>query len=821
MTNKPFAQVIVDVSARKLDRIFHYSIPPEIDVLLKEGARVVVPFGSRIVEGYVVGFSDVSDVSAIKPINDVLDPETWLPADLLALAGWMADRYMCSTVAAIRSLMPAGVRTIGQIFFIPADSFEVVPADMLANLEREVYNYICNRGKTPQKEVYIRFKNPELETALRELSSRGLIEVIREIKPRQKPRQVRVVELALDRQECEKVINDLKNKAPKQSAVLRAVYDQGIVPAVELPGLAGTTATTVRELIKKGYLAAKTAEIRRDPYALRRFARTEPLKPTPDQEKALHRLKKAMIGSKHETFLLHGVTGSGKTEVYLQAIDYCIKSGKQAIVLVPEISLTPQMVERFKGRFGNLVAVLHSRLSAGERYDEWRHIKKGSVRIVVGARSAVFAPFNNLGLIIIDEEHETSYKQEDNPKYHARDVAVARGKLTNSVVVLGSATPSLESYSRALAGRYGLLTIEKRIGGQVLPEVALVDMREEIKAGHRNIFSRELIERISNVLLRKEQVILFLNRRGYATFVVCRECGLVMRCPRCSITLTLHAGENMLRCHYCDFQRKTPELCPACNSASIRQLGVGTQKVESEIARWFPDARVARMDMDTTTGKGSHEKILNSFQDGAIDILVGTQMIAKGLDFPGVTLVGVISADTALNLPDFRAAERTFQLLTQVAGRAGRGERPGEVIVQTYSPEHYSVVYAKSHAYRDFFKEELQLREILEYPPYCSFVRIVISGKAENNVIQGSEVVVSKLSREFARFNLGVTQPLMGPAPAPLRKLRNHYRWQICVRGTPGSLVRKVIREELDSLQDDPLFAALKISTDVDPLGMM
>ncbi len=821
MTSKPFAEVIVDISARKLDRVFYYSIPPEINVPLREGARVVVPFSGRTVEGYIVGFSDVSEVSGIKYISEVLDPETWLPADLMALAGWMADRYMCSTVAAIKSLMPSGARTTGQTFYVPADSPEVVPAALLAGLEREVYDYVCRRGKVPQKEMFSRFGGQELETVLRELGGRGLIEVVRAIKPRLKPRQIQVVELALNREECERVIKDIEGKAPKQSAVLRTVYEHGSLPAAELSRLAGTTPATVRELIRKGYLAAETVEIRRDPYASRSFAETEPLKPTPEQGKTLQRLRKAITGSKFETFLLHGVTGSGKTEVYLQAIDYCIKSGKQAIVLVPEISLTPQMVERFKGRFGNLVAVLHSRLSAGERYDEWRQIKTGRVRVVVGARSAVFAPFANLGLIIIDEEHETSYKQEDSPKYHAREVAIARGRLTNCIVVLGSATPSLESYSRALAGRYSLLTIENRVSGQALPEVTVIDLREEIKEGHRSIFSRELIGRIRDVLDRKEQAILFLNRRGYATFIVCRECGLVMKCPRCSITLTLHAGEQALRCHYCDFRRKAPEVCPDCASTSIRQFGVGTQKVESEIARWFPDARVARMDMDTTTGKGSHEKILNRFRDGSIDILVGTQMIAKGLDFPGVTLVGVITADTSLNLPDFRAAERTFQLLTQVAGRAGRGKRPGEVVVQTYTPEHYSVVYAKNHDYRDFFREELKLREILEYPPYCSLVRILISGKTENNVIQGSEVIAAKLSQELGRFNLGITQPLLGPAPAPLSKLRNRYRWQICIRGTPGSLLRKVIREALESQQDDPMLAVLKISVDVDPLGMM
>ncbi len=821
MTNRPFAEVIVDIPARKLDRTFHYSIPPELRVPLEEGTRVVVPFGSRTVEGYIVGFSDVSEVSGTKHIKEVLDPETWLPADLITLAGWISDRYMCSTVDAIRALIPSGARTTGQTFFVPGESCEVVPAAILAGLERDVYEYICSRGKVPKKEIYRRFESRDLEPVLRELGGRGLIQAVREIRLRLKPRRVQLLELTLAGDELERVFADMRLKAPKQGAVLRTVYEKGALPAAELSVLAGTAPATVRELVKKGYLAVRTAEVRRDPYALRPFAETDPLQPTPEQEKALQRLKEAITGSRPETFLLHGVTGSGKTEVYLQAIDYCIKAGKQAIVLVPEISLTPQMVERFKGRFGSMVAVLHSRLSAGERYDEWRQIKAGTVRVVIGARSAVFAPFNNPGLIIIDEEHETSYKQEDTPRYHARDVAIARSRISRCVVVLGSATPSLESYSRALAGRYSLLTLASRVTGQALPDVTVIDLREEIQAGHRSIFSRELIGRISDVLERKEQVILFLNRRGYATFVVCRECGLVMKCPRCSITLTVHADEKALRCHYCDFQREIPEACPGCGGTSIRQFGVGTQKVEQEIAVWFPRARVARMDMDTTTGKGSHEKILNSFRDGAIDILVGTQMIAKGLDFPGVTLVGVITADTSLNLPDFRAAERTFQLLTQVAGRAGRGNRPGEVIVQTYTPEHYSVVYAKNHNYRDFFREELKFREILEYPPYCSLVRIVISGKTENNVTRGSEVLASKLSLECGRYSLGVTQPLLGPAPAPLSKLRNRYRWQICLRGTPGSLVRRVIRETLESLQDDALLATLKISVDVDPLGLM
>ena len=695
---------------------------------------------------------------------------------------------------------------------------------MLVDLEAEIYKYIVAKGKAVEKDIYARFGKKAAGTVLENLTKRHLIRSIREIKPRSKPRRIKVVNLAVSRAEAAGLIRDIKVAAPKQAAVLQAVSEKsekGVFTAAEVAEMAKTTASTVRELVKKGYLMIREVEVRRDPYGLKSFQRTQPLKPTFEQERALWRLKRAVRAGGHETFLVHGVTGSGKTEIYLQAIACCIEQGRQAIVLVPEISLTPQMVERFKGRFGDRVAVLHSRLSVGERYDEWREIKSGRVQVVVGARSAVFAPFKDPGLIIIDEEHETSYKQEETPRYHAREVAIARGRLQNCIVVLGSATPSIETYSRALAGRYGLITLEKRVTGQTLPRITVVDLRQEMKSGHRSIFSRVLIERISDVLERREQVILFLNRRGYSTFVVCRECGLVMKCPRCSITLTLHSDDKMLRCHYCDFRRKSPEKCPDCGSSSIRQLGSGTQKVAEEIGRWFPAARVARMDMDTTSGKGSHEKILGSFRDGEIDILVGTQMIAKGLDFPGVTLVGVIIADTSLNIPDFRSAERTFQLLTQVAGRAGRGRIPGEVIVQTYNPEHYSVLYAKGHDYPGFFRAELKYREALEYPPYCSLVRIVISGKAENSVIQGSEILAAKLRTEVGRYSLGVIQPLLGPAPAPVNKLRSRYRWQICLRGMPGKLLRQLVREVVKSMETDRLFALLNITVDVDPLGMM
>ena len=410
-------------------------------------------------------------------------------------------------------------------------------------------------------------------------------------------------------------------------------------------------------------------------------------------------------------FLLYGVTGSGKTEIYLQSIQRVLEDGREGIVLVPEISLTPQMVNRFKGRFGDQVAVLHSGLSVGEKYDEWRKIQRKEVKVVVGARSAVFAPFENLGIIIIDEEHETSYKQEDNPRYHARDVAIERAKKHQCPVVLGSATPSLESFARAEKRVYHLLTLSKRMNDQNLPDVKIVDMREELREGNRSMFSRELFEKLQDRLMKKEQTVLFLNKRGHSSFVMCRDCGYVVQCPNCDISLTYHRYNQQMKCHYCGYESVVPTTCPECTSDHIRYFGTGTQKVEEELGKIFPEAKVIRMDVDTTSRKGSHEKLLTEFHEGQADILLGTQMIAKGFDFPNITLVGVLSADTMLHLPDFRSSEKTFQLLTQVSGRAGRHELAGEVVIQTYSPEHYSIELAGQQDFDLFYQKEMMVQK--------------------------------------------------------------------------------------------------------------
>lgn len=748
-----YAEVIVDVAAKRVDRIFHYRIPEHCQALLVKGSRVIVPFGPRKIEGYVVGLSDRSEVEQVKDIIRVVDPEPMFPPDLLELARWMADTYMCTMVDALQAIMPAGVKLSA--------------------------------------------------------ASRVRIKTVRTVRPALTPAEWAVQKAALAK------------RAPKQVLAVDMAMARSGLTAAGLAEATGIDAGVVRSAIQKGLLVTIEEETARDPWRNRKFAPDLPLMPTPDQERALTAIRDSLQTGSLEVFLLHGVTGSGKTEVYLQAISGNLVLGRQAIVLVPEISLTPQMVERFKARFGDKVAILHSRLSAGERYDEWRKVKNGLVEVVVGARSAIFAPFKKLGLIIIDEEHEGSYKQEDHPKYHAREAALKRAALTGSTVVLGSATPALESFYRVRLGEFKLITINDRVAGRPLPEVQIVDLREEMAAGNRSIFSRLLQEKLAEKLERREQVILFLNRRGFSTFVVCRECGLVMRCPHCAVTLTYHAAGDSLQCHYCNFTRSSPKTCPKCGSVNIRYFGIGTQRVEDEVKKMFPAARVLRMDVDTTGRKGAHEQILTAFKNGEADILVGTQMIAKGLDFPRVTLVGVVTADTSLNLPDFRAAERTFQLMTQVAGRAGRAERPGEVVIQTYSPDHYSILAAQTHDYSGFYHREIELRRSLEYPPFSRLVRIVVSGTDETRIIQAAACLEKILRGLTIGEDLGVQESILGPAPAPLARIKRRYRWQLCLKGTAPEKLIALVKQAIPLFEDEIKGEGIKVSIEADPQAML
>jgi primosomal protein N' (replication factor Y) len=542
------------------------------------------------------------------------------------------------------------------------------------------------------------------------------------------------------------------------------------------------------------------------------FPQSTPHDLTPEQAHALKTISEMIEKKEHKTFLLHGITSSGKTEVYMQSIEVALKNGRQAIVLVPEISLTPQTIERFVSRFGRKVAVIHSKLTAAKRYMEWKKIKDGEARIVVGARSAIFAPMSELGLIIIDEEHETSYKQDDAPRYHARDVADERAKLNNCPLVLGSATPSLETFYKAKHGEYSLIRLTKRIDERLLPKVKVVDMRMELATRKRvQMFSRVLLDAIDRTIKNGKQAIVFLNRRGFSTFVNCKACGLVLKCKHCDTVMVYHFDIKKLVCHYCDNTQSPPDICPKCRSGYIKYLGIGTEKVESEISRSFSHVSVARMDSDTTQKSGSHDRILGEFKSGRVKVLVGTQMIAKGLDFPQVTLVGVVSADVSLNIPDFRASERTFNLLTQVAGRAGRGEDGGEVIVQTYAPEHYAIQAAAKHDYERFYAEEIVARKELLFPPYIQLVKVTVRARSDKNAEQAAAELAKAIRAADPEAKIA------GPAPAPMARLRGYYRYNIVLKDKDRIKMCDLLKKVLGSFGRPH---GVLVAVDVDPVSM-
>jgi primosomal protein N' (replication factor Y) len=606
----------------------------------------------------------------------------------------------------------------------------------------------------------------------------------------------------------------LRKKAKKQARVLDILRAQEQMLVADLATAADTDASTVKKLAAKGLVVITDKVQERDPFGGEVFLPTTPLALTDEQQQALA-LCKAAIEKPAKPLLIRGVTGSGKTEIYLQAIDHCLRHGKDAIVLVPEISLTPQTVERFRARFaGQQITVLHSHLSDGERHDQWHKIRNGESHIVIGARSAVFAPVQALGLIVVDEEHENSYKQDEAPRYNARDLAVMRGQFEQAAVVLGSATPSLESFANAQRGRYALATLSQRVDHQKMPLIRIVDMRQEaIRAKGLYVLSRRLKDAIQARLDKQEQVILFLNRRGYATHCFCPKCGYVAQCGACSVSLVYHRKEDQLRCHICGHHEPLPKRCPACRDPAIRHSGVGTEKVEAAIQQVFPQARVQRMDSDTMTRKSLYREVLGAFRVGKIDVLVGTQMIAKGLHFPNVTLVGIIYADMALHMPDFRAGERTFQLIVQVAGRAGRGDVEGEVIVQSFTPFHPAVQFARQHDYLGFYEQEIALREQLRYPPVTRMVALVVRGRNEEKVAFYLRALTRELQRRAGR------EVYFGePGPAPLAKVHNRYRYQLLLR-TPRILrLTEILAEVLPSLKPPE---DVHISVDVDALSLL
>ncbi|GIO10741.1 primosomal protein N' [Cohnella xylanilytica] len=832
------ARVIVDVPSRETDRPFDYLIPARLEGWVEPGSRVAVPFGGRTLQGIVVATKDDAEVdrSRLKELADVLDAVPPLSAELVELGEWMSRRWLCPLTVALQAMLPAALKGKTEKYIAIARGAEWTEADrlfdgeLIAALERQ----------SPLKLSTLLRQFPDQAGAIQRLLKAGKLEELQKVEDRLSVRTVLTV-FAPSPERLRAALEAIPRRAAKQRETIEYLLAHPEpIAQQQLAEAVGTTTGTIKALADKGFVELRAVTEDRDPYEGREFPASAPMKLTPAQAAAFGPIAAAVGEGRHEVFLLHGVTGSGKTEIYLQAIQRCLEQGKEAIVLVPEISLTPQMVERFKSRFGERVAVLHSRLSNGERYDEWRKIRDGRAQVAVGARSAIFAPFGRIGLIVIDEEHESSYKQEESPKYHARDVAVERARQHGAAVVLGSATPSLETYAAATiesgapgnrdaAFRPVYVPLPERVADRPLPGVTIVDMREELKLGNRAMFSRALADALQARLDREEQAVLLLNRRGYSTFVMCRSCGYTAQCPHCDIALTYHRGSQNLRCHYCGYAEREPTECPSCQSPHIRFFGTGTQKVEEALALAFPGIRVIRMDVDTTTEKGSHEKWLTQFRERRADVLLGTQMVAKGLDFPHVTLVGVLAADSALKLPDFRAPERTFQLLTQVAGRAGRHELPGEVVIQTYEPEHPSVAMVERHDYAGFTAQELRHRRVLGYPPFGRLISLTLSHEQMPLLIALGESFAAKMREKASAAGLtgsfagGAPHALevLGPVPSPIPRLKDRYRFQCMVKYRGDVDAPGWVAKTLQELAETTKRSGVTVGVDVDPQMML
>ena len=800
------AEVIVDVAAYPIDRPFDYIIPEAMTSIIEPGARVKVPFGPRKVLGYVIRLKMESELAEtkLKPIHELIDLEPVISKELLSLSRWMADETLSYEIDALQVMLPAAMRAKYEKFIIVKDAQSIN--------DEAFQQLLAGRNRVPMKEA----ETANLLKQLKQYVSEEIVTVETIIDQQTSVKKIRQLQIK-HKELLEEIMTTVSPAAKKQVELLHWMIGQAeqAISVKDFHELTGFSASVLKAIVDRGAAEIHEVEVYREPDLPNLQDVPIPEQLTDEQQVALSSISSSIQNERAETFLLHGITGSGKTEVYLRAISEVLEKGKEAIMLVPEISLTPQMTARFKARFGPLVAVLHSGLSAGEKYDEWRKISRREVKVVVGARSAVFAPFENIGIIILDEEHESTYKQEDTPRYHARDVAIKRAESFQCPVVLGSATPSLESFARATKDVYTLLTLSKRAKSQSLPTVNIVDMREELRFGNRSMFSLPLAEAMRQRVEDGEQTVLFLNRRGFSSFVLCRDCGTVVECPNCDISLTYHRATEQLKCHYCGHEERVPHACPQCESEHIRFFGSGTQKVEEEIAKLLPTARVLRMDVDTTRKKGSHERILRQFSEGKADILLGTQMIAKGLDFPNITLVGVLAADTTLHLADFRAAEKTFQLMTQVSGRAGRHDLPGEVFIQTYTPEHYAIELSIDQHYEPFYALEMATRRQFGYPPYY-FITLI-------QFVHEDLLKVADFADKGARFlkdNISSSTICIGPTAAAISRVNNRYRYQCLLKYKKEPKLIETLQQLNKIYRTEWIKSGLTMTIDVDPVSI-
>lgn len=800
------AKVIVDIPSKSVDFTFDYIIPIRLQSMIQIGMRVIVPFGPRTIQGYVMKITDQPDsnidINKLKEIKEIQDIKPELTEELIQFTEWYNNYFVTKRISMLEVMLPSAIKAKYTKVFSIEDT-NALPETLAGKFDSSGH-YAFKAAQ----------QNDDL-TQIAPLLKQGIVSEVTLLSQNVNKKKQSAI-CVVEGFNYDSVLNSLE-KSKKQYELYAFLLDEQhrIVLLKDIEAM-GYSKSSVDTLIRKGFVEKYDAVVERDPFETRVFEQDVKQHLTSDQQRAFEAISEKIHAHEQCTYLLHGVTGSGKTEVYLQTIEEVLNLNRQAMMLVPEIALTPQMVLRFKRRFGDEVAVLHSGLSKGERYDEWQKIRDGKARVSVGARSSVFAPFKNLGMIIIDEEHESSYKQEDYPRYHARDIAQWRSEYHQCPLILGSATPSLESFARAEKGVYELLSLPNRVNQQALPEVEIVDMREELNSGNRSMFSNQLRDAIQQRLDNQEQIVLFLNRRGYASFMLCRDCGHVPQCPNCDISLTYHKSIDQLKCHYCGHQEVPPNQCPNCESEHIRQMGTGTQRVEELLQEAFQEARIIRMDVDTTSRKGAHEKLLNDFGSGKGDILLGTQMIAKGLDFPNITLVGVLNADTMLNLPDFRASERTYQLLTQVAGRAGRHEKEGQVLIQTYNPDHYAIKDVQENDYTAFFQKEMNYRKIGKYPPYFFLINFTIAHKEMKKVMEASKHIHKILLQHLTDKAL-----VLGPSPAALSRINNEYRFQILVKYKREPALHEALKYLDDYYHDQYLKEKLSLKIDIAPQMMM
>ena len=770
---------------------FCYAVPRRLNI--NAGQAVWVPFGSRIIQGIVLGLSDVPSIEGTKEITGIIGDVPLLSPIQIKLAQWISNHYFAPLFDALALMLPPGFERRAITCFQLADS-HIENLSSLSWEQKQALDIMRAKGKICLAELGKAIGQKKARQITDQLLARQLISKTLELdKAKIKPQTHSYIKLIANREDVKLEKDRLnRSRAYKQAEVLAFLTEQSQPISVsELRKHLNCSTATIKSLESRHLVSVDMVRVRRDPLAHLSFTTSQPPVLASSQQAAWESIQDVVVGKAWQSgsppvFLLFGVTGSGKTEIYMRALAQAIAAGKRGICLIPEIALTQQIVERFAGRFPERVAVLHSGLSLGEQFDEWQRITEGNCDVVIGPRSALFAPVPSLGLIIIDEEHEWTYKQEDkSPRYHARDVAIKLAQLSGAVVILGSATPDIGSFHKAQQGEYQLVELKERItprGYSPLPEVKVVDLREELKAGNTNLLSHPLLAAMKETLAQGQQIVLFLNRRGTATFVRCRNCGFVFRCPRCSIALTYHSVEKKLICHRCRYSIPVPQSCPGCSQRTLRFLGIGTQRVEEETRHFFPDARLLRWDRDVITRRYTHEELLRNFRDHKADVLIGTQMIAKGLDLPQVTLAGIINADTGLNFPDFRSSERTFQLLCQVAGRAGRGIKAGKVIIQTYSPDNYIIEAAARQDYLGFYYKEIDYRHRYNYPPFSQLVRLVFSHTNEELCRREAEMVYRLILDEKARKGM-IDFSIIGPVPAFAFRARGRYRWQLLLRG--------------------------------------